>query len=342
MIANRLHAVARLTWFLLLLTSSANAIEDNSREPSLRERKAAAEVLFEEGKDLVRKGDLAAACIKFEESQALDTGLGTQFNLADCYERLGRLASAYAMFMEVAATTRQRGQLEREALARQRANSLKPRLSRLVITIDGNDVPPGLSIARNGTPVGAAQWGVPIPVDPGQVRVTVTAPDRVAWEVVVNIESEGQSEQVVIPNLQPASSTSSVAVHVRGGHPSGTPFLDQTKNRIALGLVGLGAVGVGLFTYFGLKSESKYRATDASCDSNDRCDASALATRKSAYQAGVNANISLAAGTACLLAGGLLMLLHEPQPQEHALPGRVRATPVVTSNTYGAMVQGVF
>lgn len=341
MIANRVQAALRLTWLCLLLVPRPTlALEGASPEPTLRENKAAAEVLFEEGKELVRSGDFAAGCIKFEESQALDTGLGTQFNLADCYERLGRLASAYAMFMEVAATTRQRGQLEREALARQRATSLKPRLSRLVIVIDGNEATPGLSIARNGTPVGSAQWGVPIPVDPGQVRVTVTAPDKLTWEVMVDIQSEGQSEQVVVPNLRPASSVA--VVHVSGRQPSGAPFLDQTKNRVALGLFGAGAVGIGLFTYFGLKSESKYRSTDASCDSNDRCQASALRTRKSAYDAGVNANISLAAGAACLLAGGVLVLLEGPQNQEQARSTRVRAAPVVTSNTYGAMLQGAF
>src|SRR4051794_15794728 len=63
---------------------------------------AAAEVLFSDGKRLVQERNFAAACPKFEESQKLDPGLGTLYRLADCYEHVGRTASAWAAFLEVA------------------------------------------------------------------------------------------------------------------------------------------------------------------------------------------------------------------------------------------------
>ncbi len=192
---------------------------------------------------------------------------------------------------------------------------------------------------RNGAPVGQAQWGVPIPVDPGQVRVTVTAPDRQDWEVVVDIRSEGQSEQVVVPNLEPVQRISPVTVSVI--HKDSPRFLDQTKNRIALGLTGGGLVGVGLFTYFGLKSEAKYRSTDAQCDAQDRCAPEALAARKRAYQDGTNANISLVAGAACLVAGGVLMLLDET-PSTERQEAALHAFPILTKDAYGAGVGGSF
>jgi hypothetical protein len=94
------------------------------------------------------QGLAAQACPKFEESQRLDPGVGTQFNLADCYERTGRLASAYTTFIDVAAATRQLGQFEREAVARERAKSIKPRLSRLVIVVDRKNAPQGIIIRK--------------------------------------------------------------------------------------------------------------------------------------------------------------------------------------------------
>ena len=78
---------------------------------------AAARVLFMEGRKLAASGDYPAACTKFEASYQLDPGIGTNFNLADCYEHTGRIASAWARFLDVAAATRVANQPERERVA---------------------------------------------------------------------------------------------------------------------------------------------------------------------------------------------------------------------------------
>src|SRR6516165_8666630 len=75
---------------------------------------AEARVLFFEARKLVAAGQYSSACPKFEESYRLDPGIGTNFNLADCYEHTGRIASAWARFLDVAASTRAAGQIERE------------------------------------------------------------------------------------------------------------------------------------------------------------------------------------------------------------------------------------
>ncbi|HEY3669100.1 MAG TPA: hypothetical protein VGL19_24045, partial [Polyangiaceae bacterium] len=62
--------------------------------------KAVAEALFNEGVALVAAGSFEMGCSKFEGSQALDPTLGTELRLADCYERLGKTASAWALFKE--------------------------------------------------------------------------------------------------------------------------------------------------------------------------------------------------------------------------------------------------
>jgi len=56
---------------------------------------AAAQALFERGRALMAQRRVAQACPLFEESQRLDAGIGTQYNLANCYEAMGRFASAY-------------------------------------------------------------------------------------------------------------------------------------------------------------------------------------------------------------------------------------------------------
>src|ERR1041384_7022387 len=55
---------------------------------------AAAETLFREGREAVKRADYAVACPKFQESQRLDPAIGTLLNLALCEESWGGLADA--------------------------------------------------------------------------------------------------------------------------------------------------------------------------------------------------------------------------------------------------------
>src|SRR4051812_42817536 len=109
------------------LLSGAAAAQD--RDP------AAAQALFDAARELTRQGKFAEACPKFQESNRLDPGLGTRFHLADCYEQSGRVASAWATFLEVASIARSSNQAEREKVATQRAEKLQARLPRLVINV---------------------------------------------------------------------------------------------------------------------------------------------------------------------------------------------------------------
>lgn len=60
--------------------------------------RALAQAHFDEGRALLARGAIAAACPKFVESYQLEPALGTLLNLALCHEAQGRLASAWAEF----------------------------------------------------------------------------------------------------------------------------------------------------------------------------------------------------------------------------------------------------
>jgi tetratricopeptide (TPR) repeat protein len=83
-----------------------------------------AKVLFDAARRLVKSGDYAQACPKFEQSMQLDDGIGTEFNLADCWEKIGRTGRARDLFLEVADAARATGEWDREQAARQRAAAL--------------------------------------------------------------------------------------------------------------------------------------------------------------------------------------------------------------------------
>ncbi|WP_437901567.1 hypothetical protein [Sorangium sp. So ce124] len=178
---------------------------------------AAAQALFDAAKQLMAQGKYADACPKLEESQRLDPGIGTQFNLAACYEQLGRTASAWSMFLEVAGASKAAGQLEREKVARQRAAALEPRLIRLTITAPA-DSPADLQVKRDGALVGRAQWGTPVPVDPGKHTVEASAAGRAPFARSVELSRAGASETLAIPPLPPGAPARDAALP-----PSGPP-----------------------------------------------------------------------------------------------------------------------
>ncbi|XYH92617.1 hypothetical protein ACMHYB_32665 [Sorangium sp. So ce1128] len=179
---------------------------------------AAAQALFDAARQLMAQGKYADACPKLEESQRLDPGIGTQFNLAACYEQLGRTASAWSTFLEVAGAAKAAGQLEREKVARQRATALEPKLIRLTITAPA-DAPGDLQVKRDGALVGRAQWGTPVPVDPGKHTIEASAAGRAPFARTVDLTRAGATETVAIPPLPAGAPARAAAPPATGAAP---------------------------------------------------------------------------------------------------------------------------
>ena len=97
---------------------------------------ARAKALFQEARNLVAAGDYNAACPRFEQSAKLVEGLGTLFNLADCWTHLRRTQSAATLYRKVERLALANGQDQRADVARQRAIALEASLSKLLIRLE--------------------------------------------------------------------------------------------------------------------------------------------------------------------------------------------------------------
>jgi hypothetical protein len=293
---------------------------------------AAAQALFDQAGELIRQGHVAEACPKLQESNRLDPGIGTQFHLADCYEQSGRVASAWAMFLDVVSQARATNQLDREKVARQRAEKLEPRLPRLMVTVPEASKTGGLEIRRNGTLVGSAQWGTPMPIDPGDVELTASAPGKRTLRQTLRLE-EGKTLNYSLPALAvddapapaappPAAVVPTPVAPVAAPQPrdTGAPAVEHRNTGFVLGLAGAGVVGLGVGGVFALMAKSKNDDSKTHCNPTkpNQCDPTGVDLRNQAIRKGNVASVGFIAGGAFLAGAGVVWLLSGSSENEHA------------------------
>jgi tetratricopeptide (TPR) repeat protein len=136
---------------------------------------SAAEQTFQRGRALMAKKQFAEACAAFEQSQQLDPELGTLFNLADCDAQLGKVATAWKMFRELALTD---PNLDRRKLSADAAKDLDGKLPRVFVSVP--NAPAGTVLQLDGNDA-TALIGVATPVDVGAHAIAVSAPGFRAW-----------------------------------------------------------------------------------------------------------------------------------------------------------------
>jgi hypothetical protein len=173
-----------------LLAAIAAGAEAPGRDP------AAADHLFNEGRQLMRAKRYAEACQAFERSQRLDPGLGTLLNLGDCYEELGRFASAWRVFKQAADQAAQASDTKRSVEARMRVSALEPRLSRLRI-----QAPAGVELSCDGDDLKRTAEGADIAVDPGAHDIRASQTGRSDWSVRVEVAAGSGVRWVHVPPL---------------------------------------------------------------------------------------------------------------------------------------------
>src|SRR5580658_3235689 len=118
---------------LLLATTLVGSARAQSSSGS---EKVTAEALFEDGRRLVAAGKYAEACPKFQASQKLDPSAGTLLNLASCWEKAGRSATAWGAYKEAASLADAAGRKDYVATAQRHADALAPKLARLTLTVE--------------------------------------------------------------------------------------------------------------------------------------------------------------------------------------------------------------
>ncbi|MBN2194745.1 MAG: hypothetical protein JW751_18160 [Polyangiaceae bacterium] len=256
---------------------------------------AAADALFRAGREAAEAGDHAGACARFHESNRLDSAVGTLFNIADCEEKLGNLATAWTAFEEV--VQRLPPEDERHPIAAARAAALAPRLPRLRIHLEVG-APVGTSVSRDGVTLGGASLDTPLPVDPGRHVVEITSPGRPPRTYQVSL-GEGETKTL---DVAPSDATKAA---------SGPPPVDPSRSgarTAGYAILGVGAAAAVAGVVTGILVLDRKRAVDENCDEDKRCDQAGVDAARSGKTFGVVTTVALAAGAVGLGAGTYLVL----------------------------------
>jgi hypothetical protein len=283
---------------------------------------AAADVLFEEGRAALAKGDTARACEKFDASRRLEPAVGTLLNLADCHDRLGNRRAAWVVFRE--AVRAMSPSDERQTYAQGRIAALEAKLAKVSLVVT-TPLPEGTKVRVGEEPVGAP-YDVPRVVDPGPVRVVVQAPGHEDGETRA-VATEGSTLRVP---LQLGAKLAEGA-RPRDGRAARGAEASGTSRTLAWVGIGTGVAAVATGAGFGLA------ALSASSSANDRCsgllcaDAAALAAaqddaRAAETRADVSTALFVAGGAVVVAAGVYLLLTTSPRSASaSSLPARLVA-----------------
>jgi hypothetical protein len=296
---------------------------------------------FARGREAVKKADFATAVRFFGESNRLDPKVGTLLNLADAEEHVGQLASARQHWQQAVDLARSLSD-ERANLAAERFGAIDKRVPKLILKAPANP-PAGMTVKRDGVELSAVAFGLPLPADPGDHTITISAPGRVARAFHVELK-EGERKEVQL-DLAPSATDASVppttpvnapVIAVTAppaaitNEPKPKPEEPATshssRKTLAYVVGGFGIVGVGVGTIFGVQAISKNSASNAEghCTA-DGCDTIGKSTRNEALAAARISTVAFILGGAALATGVVLFVTAPSDRKSDQKAARVEA-----------------
>ena len=313
---------------VFLCLSLATASWSSAAGAQSAAEKAQAQILFDEARKLLDEGKTAEACQAFDESQKLDPAIGTQLNLANCYEQIGKTASAWIMYLEVKTKANRAGQADRAKFAEDRAKALEAKLSKMRVEVA--EPVEGLTITRDGTVVSETALGKALPVDPGEHAIVAEAPGKKPWRQTVTVGAEADDVTVTIPALEDAPIEEKPAP----GAPlpgSDAETSDGTPQLVAgfavMGVGVLAGVGGAVLRVVALQRDEESfehcRPEDLGVCTQEGAD---LRDEAQALQTG---SVIAWAGGGALVVAGLVLVLTAPdgEPEEETVGWNVGVSP---------------
>jgi hypothetical protein len=310
---------------LLVAVALVSASVPSHAQPSEKKR---AETLFIEARKAMDASRFAEACPKLEESWRLDPATGTSFNLALCYEKLGRLHTAVTWYERGRDAAQTAKQQKRVDFANAEIGKLVPRVPRILVT--AANAPAGLAVTQNGAPI---RPGTPLELDAGAYVIEATAPDHQPFRKEVTAV-DGQTVTVEV-TLAPTI--------VEKPDPVPIPTDDNgRKTRLIVGwsVAGAGVVLTGVGLVLGLSAKSAWDDARALCpEGSTSCSDEAHELSDKAHSRALVSTIVTAAGIVGI-GTGIVLVLTAPKRRERETA--TRFVPMIGADGVGIAITGGF
>lgn len=314
----------------VLALAALTARDARADEPSAADIASARKLGFE-GITLAEKGNCAAAVDKLARAEKLFHAPTTLVRLGECQVQLGKVVEGSENLGRAAREELPSNAPAAFVAARARAKkglaAATAKLAHAKVTVKA---PPNVTVtvAVDSVTVPSANVGEDRAFDPGPHLVEASAPGYLVASAAINLK-EGGSEDVTLtlvvdPNAAAPKTPPSVAPKVT---PPPPPPPEGAPNRtVAYVLLGVGVVGVGVGSVFGLTAMSKKNALADACP-NNQCRASQQSNLDSAKTSGTISTIAFGVGGAALVVGGILFFTASPRAS--ATRGSVAAPKLV-------------
>lgn len=206
------------------------------------DRKAEAQRLFAQGQAALDKGDTASGCVLMRTSLELFAVANSLFNVAQCDERDGKLASALAHWQRGLSLVDSKD--KRVPVAKKSIEMLEARLPRLNIIVPPKYAP--LEVLIDEEDITADKLAAPFFVDVGKRVITIRKAGYEDHTVEILLNERERTEVIAelgAPVAQPlASAIPTTSVSVAPPPPPGMSPM-KVGGFVALGVGGLGLLG---------------------------------------------------------------------------------------------------
>ncbi len=299
---------------------------------------------------------------------------------ASAHEKDGKVATAWAEWKQVLEDATKSGDQKRLAIARTHLADTFKKLS--YVKVD-----PGQSNATevliDGKLVDKSAWATPHPLDPGPHEVTVAAAAMKSQTLSITVPPGPVTQPLALPTLQanddaPVTPATPVAAATETKDPtpakptpaklsdeaellrsgplpsdgSAPPKKSANTGRtVGFVLGGVGIVGVGVGTYFGVVALGNKKDVDAHCGAAASealtstaipCDAQGFKAQKDAHTNGTISTIGIGVGAAALVTGVVLIFVSKGPDKTDKTALRIAPAIPLTGSGGGVQLGGAF
>lgn len=306
---------------VLALTLSATAAHANTNEEPSAADLAAARALGQEGVKLADAGKCDEAIDRLARAEKLFHAPTTLARLGECQVQVGKLVEGTENLNRVVRAVLPPDAPAVFVTAQERARQVlaeaKPKIANLKIAVAA-PADAQLTVTIDGEPMPLANLNANRPIDPGEHVVEASAPGFKTATVKVHL-SEGGIDSVALtlepdPNAPKAApggadpSAEASSTHETTPLDSSRATTSSGPSRIpAYAALGLGAVGVGVGTVFGLMATGKKSDLDGACPDR-QCGNDMQDTIDTGKTYGTVSTVGFVVGGVGILAGTYLLL----------------------------------